>query len=117
MSSEILNIYDLKNLIIGPTCFKTPSGTDIDQILVKNKRHFQSHINLKCGFSDYHNIVGCITRLEMPPQIPITKRYRSYKTFNESNIGKDDSIDINSEYVTDVKGKHTNHPSITAIKS
>jgi hypothetical protein len=89
MSSEILNIYDLKNLIIGPTCFKTPSGTDIDQILVKNKRHFHSHINLKCGFSDYHNIVGCITRLEMPPQIPITKRYRSYKTFNESTFKND----------------------------
>lgn len=25
----------------------------------------------------------------MPPQIPITKRYRSYKTFNESNFKND----------------------------
>ena len=89
MSSEIVNTYDLKNLVIGPTCFKKPSGTEIDQILVKNNRHFQSHINLKCAFSDFHNIVGCITRLNMPPQEPVQRRYRSYKNFNECAFKSD----------------------------
>jgi hypothetical protein len=89
LTSEILNAYDLKNLIIGPTCFKTEVGTPIDQIIVKNYRHFNSQINLQCAFSDYHNLVGCISKLQMPPQEPTKLRYRSYKHFNDELFKKD----------------------------
>ena len=46
LNSEIINVYDLKNLTVGPTCFKKENGTPIDQIIVKKSCHFQSHINV-----------------------------------------------------------------------
>ncbi len=63
-----MDIYDLSNLIIDPTCFKRPSRTLIDPLIVKNRKRFHEPINVFCGFSDHHNLVSCITKLQVPPQ-------------------------------------------------
>ncbi len=65
-----MDVYDLSNLIIDPTCYKMPGGTLIDPGIVKNRNRFHKPINVFCGFSDHHNLVGYITKLHIPPQKP-----------------------------------------------
>ncbi len=45
------------------TCFKQPEGTLIDHIIVKSPRWFKKPINVFCGYSDFHNLVECITKV------------------------------------------------------
>ncbi len=83
---DIWNVYGVQNVIEGPTCFKTSCGTLIDPILVTNKRRISSSFNVKCGFSDWHNIVGCVTKLQVPKQLPTKIQYRSKKFFTMINF-------------------------------
>ncbi len=86
IKNNLMGVYDLSNLIIDPTCFKRPSGTLIDPLIVKNRKRFYKPINVFCGFSDDHNLVGCITKLHVPPKKPRKKTYRSLKSFNETDV-------------------------------
>ncbi len=56
-----------------------PRGT----LIVKNRKRFHKPINVFCGFSDHHNMVGCITKLHIPPQKPGKKVYRPLTSFNK----------------------------------
>ena len=82
LSSEICNIYGVTNVIDKPTCFKSSQGTLIDPVLVTNKGRVATSINVTCGFSDWHNIVGCVTKIHMPRQHPTRIFYRSYQNQN-----------------------------------
>ncbi len=86
IKNNLMDVYDLSNLIIDPTCFKRSSGTLIDPLIVKNRKRCHKPINLFCGFSQHHNLVGCITKLHIPPQNPRKKTYRSLKSFNETDF-------------------------------
>ncbi len=86
ITTELCQVYGLSNLITQPTCFKNPEGTLLDPILVMNKNKFQNAFNIHCASSDFHNIVGCATRLKIPPQKPVKIQYRSYKNFNEKEF-------------------------------
>ncbi len=88
-SKDLCQPYGLSNLITEPTCFKSEKGTLLDPILVTNKYKFQSPFNLHCGSSDWHNMVGCVTRLKVPPQRPTKIQYRSYKNFDELKFTQD----------------------------
>ncbi len=70
IKNNLMDVYNLINLIIDPTCFKGLGGTLIHPIIVKNRKRFHTPINVFCGFSDHHNLVGCITKLHIPPQKP-----------------------------------------------
>jgi hypothetical protein len=76
LSTQLCHTFGLQNLITRPTCFKTSAGTLLDPVIVMNPRRFQTPINVHCGYSDFHNMVGCITKLEIPPQQPRTIQYR-----------------------------------------
>ena len=89
LKNELCNVYDLSNLISEPTCFKKPEGTLLDPIIVRNRRRFQKSINVFCGYSDHHNLVGCITKLNLPPQKPRKVIYRSLKNFDQ-NVFKEE---------------------------
>ena len=89
MSTELCSMYGVMNLIKEPTCFKAQRGTLIDPIIVMNKYRFQQPINIHCGYSDWHNLVGCITKLKVPLQKPKTIHYRSYKNFSPNKFKKD----------------------------
>ena len=86
MTEEICGIYGLSNLITKPTCFKTPRGTLLDPVIVTSKNRFHNPINVHCGYSDFHNMVGCVTKLQIPPQEPRVIKYRSYKNFSEEKF-------------------------------
>jgi len=81
ITQQICDVYGLKNVITDPTCYKSKEGTLIDPVLVTNKNRIITSFNIKCGASDWHNIVGCVTKLHMQKQENTRIMYRSYKNF------------------------------------
>ena len=80
---HLCELYDLKNLVEGPTCFKGDSPTSIDVILVSNPRRFKRSINVSCGLSDFHNFTAVASRINMAPRNPRLVNYRCYRDFKE----------------------------------
>ena len=89
INDEICDVYGLKNIIKSATCFKSEKGTLIDPLLVSNTSKFCVPFNVMCGVSDWHNMVGCVTKIACPIKKPFNISYRSYKTFNETNFKGD----------------------------
>ena len=100
---ELLHVYNVKNMISEPTCFKGDDPTLIDVCLVYNKWGFSfSHLNYNCGLSDCHNILILLaiylvfniqvyiyiymivisTNLTLIRNNPKVLHYRTYKKFN-----------------------------------
>ena len=82
ITEHIWDIYDVTNVIDGPTCFKAASGTLLYHLLVTSKYRVLTHINVTCGFSVWHNMVGYVARLHMPRQMPHKITYITYKKFD-----------------------------------
>ncbi len=59
----------LDNMISGPTYFTKSEGKLIDLMLVKNSKRFMKSINVFCGYSDWHHMVGCIKKLHIPLRV------------------------------------------------
>ncbi len=89
LQHELCDIYNLDGLIVDPTCFKKPEGTLIDHIIVRNPKRFKKSINVFCVYSDWHNLIGCITKVHIPPQKPVMVKYSSYKNFNKEDFKRD----------------------------
>ena len=89
LKTDLCETFGLTNLITNPTCFKTPSGTLLDPVLVMNANRFQNPINQPFGYSDFHNLVGCVTKLHVPPQKPVTVLYRNFKNFDDIAFNAD----------------------------
>ena len=66
ITNELCDIYGLTNLICEPTCYKSCEGTLIDPIIVTNIHRFHKALNVRCGYSDFHNFTCCMTRLKVP---------------------------------------------------
>ena len=58
--SDFLDIYNLKNLVKNPTCFKNP--TCIDLILTNKRKSFQPCVLLETGISDFHKMVVTVLK-------------------------------------------------------
>ena len=84
--NNICNVYGLTNLIQSPTCFKSEVGTLLDPVVVSNTQKFCKPFNITCGSSDFHNIVGCMTRTTLPKSKPYRINYRSFKGFDETKF-------------------------------
>ena len=81
------DLYNVKNLIKVPTCFKNPiSPTSIDVILTNKFRSFQNSQAIETGLSDYHKMTITILKSFYRKQDPVTVTYRDYKFFNESRF-------------------------------
>ncbi len=89
LQNNLCDIYDLYNIVTSPTCFKKVEGSLVDPVIVRNKHRFYCHINLPCGYSDHHNMIGLITKLQVPPKKPQRIVYRNLKNFNEESYVKD----------------------------
>ena len=85
--SDLCELYGLKNLVDGPTCFKSRlNPSSIDVILVTNPRKYIDVINSTFELSDFHNIIGASTRRFAPKLKPYPIKYRSYKRFSECDF-------------------------------
>ena len=74
----VCHVYNVRNLIKNPTCRKSTRGTLLDPVIVSNKNRFSTSFNLTCGFSDFHNLVGCVTKLTMPCQTQKKKHFTEH---------------------------------------
>ncbi len=106
--SQICDLFDLKNIITQPTCFKTPRGTLIDVILSPTRRHIQAQGVVDNGLSDYHRMVFVVTMNHAPVSQRKQVTYRSFKNLNEKEYIKDLEVthfhvgeifnDVNDQY-------------------
>ena len=100
---EFCEIYGLKNLIKGPTCYKNPSNpSSIDLMLTNKITSFQNSITLETGLSDHHKMTITVLKRYFKKKDPITIKYRNYKSFDsdkfrhniETQLGKINNLDI-----------------------
>ena len=64
--ADIMNTHDLRNIVKGPTCFKSVNSTCLDLIITRDNRRISSTININTGISDFHHLVGFSTKLHFP---------------------------------------------------
>lgn len=87
--NEVLALYNLKNIVTEPTCFKGDPPTSIDAIITSNARRLGKVLNFNCGFSDYHNLIATSTKINVPKTEKKEIHYRSFKNFNDDNFCED----------------------------
>ena len=88
--SEFCGIYGLKNLVRGPTCFKSAEHPScIDLILTNRYRSFQSTINYETGLSDFHNMTLTVLKTFFKKGSPKIISYRDYKRYSPRNFRLD----------------------------
>ena len=80
---EFCEIYNLKNLIKEPTCYKNPlHPSSIDIILTNKIRSFQNSQTIETGLSDHHKMTVTVLRMFFKKHPPICLKYRDYKNYD-----------------------------------
>ena len=75
----------LSNLVKGPTCFKSASGSTIDLFLTTNKYLFQETNSFETGISDHHYLIATVLKTTYERFPPKLLKYRSYEhSWNDS---------------------------------
>ena len=77
--SDLCVVYDLSNLVDGPTCFKGDTPSSIDVLLSTEPKRFKNSLNSSCSISDFHNLTCVATKLHKLHIEPKTIYYRSYR--------------------------------------
>ena len=93
--------YD-NNILIGDlnttmcdTCYKNANNTSsIDVILTNCKRSFQNSLAIETGLSDHHKMIITVLKSYFKKKHPVTKKYRSYKHFDEDLFRRDLIINL-----------------------
>ena len=80
--SDLCVLFNLSNLVDGPTCFKGDTPSSIDVLLSTEPKLFKQSLNSICSLSDFHNPTCVATKLHKPYIAPKTIDYRSYKKFD-----------------------------------
>ena len=83
---NILDVYDLCNVIHSPTCFKATNPTLIDVILTNCPNRVSGSTSIDTGISDFHNMILTSTKVQLPKPVQRNFNYRSYKCFNEEKF-------------------------------
>ena len=86
---DLCDIYDMKNLVMGPTCFKGETPTLLDVFLTNKPNCFCQSINIDTGISDFHNLTGIVSRAYAPKSQKRMIKYRSMKKFKTEEYMRD----------------------------
>ena len=78
---DLMNLYDLTNLMKTPTFVSNHGSSLIDVILTNNKHLFCDTLVTDVGCSDGHSLIASTTKLTKCNLQPKTITYRSFKTF------------------------------------
>ena len=87
--SSFMDVFGLKNVIKGGTCFKGVNPTLIDVILTDSPKRISETINTFLGISDHHNLIAASTKLHIPKFSGTNFQYRSMKRFDETKFLND----------------------------
>ena len=92
---EFCSIYNLKNLIKTPTCFKNADNPScIDLILTNRVNNFQNSSNVETGLSDFHHLVVTVLKTTFRKKPPRIVRYRDYKNYFKGNYINDLNLSL-----------------------
>ena len=86
---DLCDIYDMKNIVTGPTNFKSETPTLLDIFLMNKPNSFCRSIKIDTGISDFHNLTGIISRAHAPKCGKRAIKYRSMKHFNVEEYSRD----------------------------
>ena len=83
-------IYNLKNLVNEPTCFKnTENPSCIDLILTNKPSFFQMTSVIETGISDFHKLTITMLKSSFIKQVPKILKYTNFKRFNNECFRND----------------------------
>ena len=87
---KLIYIYNFKNLIKEPTCFKNQENPSfIDLILTNNFRAFQNSTVIETGLSDFHKLTVTVMKTFFKKKLPKIVSYRDYKNYTHDNFRKE----------------------------
>ena len=86
---DVCDVYDLKNSVHGPTCFKGENPTLLVVFLTNKPNSFCNFINIDTGISDFHNLTGVISKVHAPESNRRLITYRSMKNFDQDEFTRD----------------------------
>ena len=86
---DVSMVFNLTNLVNGPTCFKGDTPSSVDVLLSSEPQRFKSALNAQCSLSDFHNLTCVATKLHKPCVLPKTNNYHSYKKFDDETFIND----------------------------
>ena len=81
--SDLCDIFSLKNIVNGKTCFKAQKSASIDVLLANRPRSLHKTGIFGTGFSDQHKLILSVFCSYFPRISPETIEYRNQKNFNE----------------------------------
>ena len=88
--NEFCEMYNLKNLIREPTCFKSYANpSSIDLILTNKYKSFISSQVVETGLSDHHKLTISVLRMFVKKQSPLCIKYRDYKHFDNLSFNNE----------------------------
>ena len=84
------DLYDLENLIKGPTCYKNPNNpSSIDLMLTNRKGSFYNSMAIETDLSDCNKMTLTVFKMYVKKKEPRYIKYRCYKNFNEIHFRLD----------------------------
>ena len=102
--TEFCNIYNLRNLVKEPTCYKYQLiPTPIDLILTNRYKCFQNTINVETGLSDFHKMTLIVLKTKYKKDRPKIMSYRHYKKFSNEYFISELIEDLNTIDINNVK--------------
>ena len=105
------DLYDLENLIKGPTCYKNPKNpSSIDVMLTNAKNSFQDSQTIETGLSDHHKMTVSVLKRYVKKKDPLVINYRNYKHFDENEFKNDLRIKLDV-----LKEEHMNYKKFNDI--
>ena len=88
--NDFCDIYNLKNLVKEPTCYKNPGNPSCTDLFLTNRpRTFQCTATVETGISDFHKLVVTVLKTFYKKQRPKIAHYRNYKNFENDNFRQD----------------------------
>ena len=113
-------IYNLKNLLSKPTCYKNPTNPScVDLILTNKPRSFQNSCTFQTGLSDFYKMTLIVLKSSFAKQKPRILNYRNYKFFNNT-LFRDQVLNklINSNLQKSDKGlKHFKETCLSVVNT
>lgn len=102
---DIMDAFNMVNLVKDPTCFMVSPPSQIDVILTNRPRSFQYTCTITDAISDHHAMIVTTMKSHITFHTSRSMKRRSYKSFNKQMFIDDvKASDPNScEAVSDVK--------------
>ena len=80
---EFCEIFNLKNLVKEPTCYKSTLNPTCIDLMITNRCHcFQNREAVETGLSDFHKMAITVLRTSFKKAPPKIIAFRDYKTFS-----------------------------------